>query len=242
MMEPKETTAIVERSDEELLTPAQRELEVARALVISTPEQEIDAGAKLRAIATRRRDLEAERLSMTRPLDESKSRIMAKYRGPLSLLDEAQTLYERAIAAHRRKVAQEKAAAQARMEEQARAERERLAKQAAAAEAKGKVERAEVLRETAAAVPSSFIPPPSPRADGVATGEKFSAQVEDLQAVIAFALGIDVELLRNAQAPFRHWVTVDEAAIRAYARSAKRAFSVPGCALMIGDRVSTRSL
>lgn len=133
---------------------AQRMLIEAQAYVIDCPELAEAAADDLGSIKARIKALTDERMAMTRPLDESKKRIMDLFRRPLELLEQAEGCYKRAIgdwqAKERARLeaerkAQEEAARKAReaLEAQQREEQARL--QAEADEA------AQKAREAAAA-------------------------------------------------------------------------------------------
>lgn len=110
-----------------------------------------------------------------------------------------------------------KAAAEARRlqaiaDADARKTREKLEAQAERAEAKGRDERAEQLREQAATViaPTVMVPVAAPKVDGLSTRKTWKARVVDANAVP------------------REWLVVDEAALNAFARSTKGLKRVSG--------------
>ena len=110
-----------------------------------------------------------------------------------------------------------KAAAEARRlqaiaDEEARKAREKLEAQAARAEAKGRDEKAEALREQAATTiaPTVMVPVAAPKVDGLSTRKTWKARVVNPKAVP------------------REWLVVDEAALNAFARSTKGLKRVAG--------------
>lgn len=112
--------------------------DLALHLQIDSPQALDVAGDELRRLVQRKKDIEELRLSLTRPLDESKRRIMDMFRGPTERLAEAENLLRRGIVqyqtAEREKAERERREAEAR----ARAERERLERERAAAEAEAR--------------------------------------------------------------------------------------------------------
>lgn len=128
---------------------ADKAYSIALAVKIDSPEMYGIAGEELRGIVTRRKDIEALRLSLTRPLDESKKRIMAMFKLPQDRLGQAESLLRDEMTAYQR-AEREKAESERReAEARARAEREaaeRAQREAAEAERKAAAE-AEAARK-----------------------------------------------------------------------------------------------
>lgn len=118
----------------------------ALAVEIDSPEMFQTAGAELQAIKSRAKQIEELRLSLTRPLDESKRRIMDLFRQPLARLDEAEQLIRRGMLTFQQEERRKQEEARRAAEEAARAERERLA-----AEQREREEAARKAREEAEA-------------------------------------------------------------------------------------------
>lgn len=120
--------------------------DVAQAYVIDSPEMYQAAGDELRDIATKAKQIEETRLSLTRPLDESKRRIMDLFRVPLDRLQQAEQVLRSAMLTWKKaedaRIAREREAA----ERAAREERERLAREQAEREAAAAAARAEAAR------------------------------------------------------------------------------------------------
>lgn len=120
--------------------------ELALAIKIDSPETLNIASTELRSIAERRKQMEELRLSLTRPLDESKRRIMDLFRVPTDRLLEAEGLLRKEVGDYQRqereRIERERQAAEAR----ARAESERLERERRAAEAEERRIRAEQER------------------------------------------------------------------------------------------------
>lgn len=116
---------------------------------IALPEQYTGAAEHLKLIKTRYDELEELRKSMTRPLDDSKKRIMDFFRRPLEALTNAENLIKRAMLTWQQTQEQIRRAEEARLAEIQRKEAEKLTERARKAEEAGKTERAEELRQQA---------------------------------------------------------------------------------------------
>lgn len=113
--------------------------QVALAYTVDSPEMYALATDELRNIATRKAQLNDTRLSLTRPLDESKKRIMDLFRAPLEKLDEADRVLRGAALDYKRAEDEKARQAQLEAERKAREERERIeAKRREAEEAERK--------------------------------------------------------------------------------------------------------
>lgn len=113
---------------------AQTMLSAARDFRVTTAAEYTSAGDELKRIKAKAKELETQRVGMTRPLDETKKRIMDWFREPLAFLEDAERAIKRAIGdydAEQRRLRQEAERAAA---EAARKERERMEAEAAKAE------------------------------------------------------------------------------------------------------------
>lgn len=102
---------------------------MAQAYVIDSPAMYKAAADELRDIATKARQIEETRLSITRPIDESKKRIMDLFRPPLDRLNQADSMLRTAMLDWKR--AEDKRIAREREEAErvAREERERMVRE-----------------------------------------------------------------------------------------------------------------
>lgn len=233
---------------------AQRILTVAESYTIDSREMFELAGAELRTISTRRKAIEEERLKITRPIDESKKRVMEFFRAPLEILDQAERLLKGELAkfetAERQRIAAERAEAE-RVARAEREEAERVAREAReraeaerreaarlAAEARSEAEqkaaqeaaaRAEAAAEQAAeadavAETAAVAPPPA-----IVTEAPKAAGVSFRTTYKARVVDRDVFLahaLQNAER--RSLLSIDESALNALARAFKGALQIPG--------------
>lgn len=112
--------------------------ELALALEIDSPDALDIAGEELRRIVARKKEIEELRLSLTRPIDEAKKRIMDLFRAPTDRLAEAEGLLRKGIVTYQVKEREEADRKRREAEAAARAERERLEREQAAAEAEAR--------------------------------------------------------------------------------------------------------
>jgi membrane protein involved in colicin uptake len=123
---------------------------IALAYDIDSPEIFEAAGDELRAIATKRKEIEETRMTLTRPLDESKRRIMDLFRVPIDRLTDAETKLRKGMLTYQQ--SEREKAYKARREAEAVAAREREQLERAAresAEAARKAQEAAAVAEAA---------------------------------------------------------------------------------------------
>lgn len=118
----QQAKALVAVRDQE----AQQVLTVAKAIVITTPEQYQDAAQVFTQIKQKIKDLEAQRTSITGPINASLKTINDMFRRPKEALEAALSYYERPMAAFQREERRKRNEA----EEKARLERETLEREA----------------------------------------------------------------------------------------------------------------
>lgn len=109
--------------------------ELATQLHIESPAELDVAGDELRRLVARKKDIEELRLSLTRPIDEAKKRIMDLFRVPTDRLAEAEGMLRKSIVTYQSAEREKAEKARREAEAAARAERERLERERAAAEA-----------------------------------------------------------------------------------------------------------
>ena len=125
--------------------------------IVSTEAYEFSA-EDLKKIKTKYKELDDMRKSLTKPLDESKKRIMEFFKAPLTLLGSAETAIKSAMLKWQQEQERLRREEEARLAEAQRKEAERLARLAEAAEKRGDEKKAEEFKGreaiTKAAVPS----------------------------------------------------------------------------------------
>ena len=119
---------------------------------ITTPEVYSGAGGDLKIVKSKIKELDELRKSLTKPLDESKKRIMEFFNKPLDILQKAESHIATAMLNWQREQEKLRQAEINRLAELQRKETERLAKLAAAAEKRGDVAKAEEFQGRAAVV------------------------------------------------------------------------------------------
>jgi DNA repair exonuclease SbcCD ATPase subunit len=105
---------------------ADRTLETANEFVIDSDVMYGLAADELKEIKAKKDNLNKTRLSITRPMDEAKKRIMDLFKSPIDVLEKAEKTIEKAMLdyqAEKRRIAQEQ---QRQLEEAARQEQQRL--------------------------------------------------------------------------------------------------------------------
>lgn len=168
-------------------TQAQSALAVIESLTIDSDLMFETAGEELRAIKTRLSTLEAARLNITRPMDAAKKAVMDLFKGPVALLEKAEGTLKTKMLAYSQEQARKRAEEQAERERLARLERERLEREAAALAAAGKAEEAAVKQEVAQMVTAPVAAEaPKPKAAGISTVERWTFEVKDKAAMIAY--------------------------------------------------------
>lgn len=221
------------------LTGGQAALAMSENYVVCDAESYEMAGGEVRRIAGVVKKLEELRLTITRPMDEAKARVMNLFRGPIDQYAAARAAIEGKMLAFRR---EEEAERRRREDEQRRlaAEEQRqreaaLLRQAEEAQAAGDSERAQRALEEAATPPP---PPPvvvqaAPKAAGISTRAVWRAECTDLDALIkAAAAGHQLA---------RACLVADPKVLGAQARALKDGFKVPGIRVWSEETVAARS-
>jgi rubrerythrin len=142
-----------------------------KAIIIKSNVDYERVGEELKQIKTLFNALENERKSATKPLDEAKKKIMDWFRQPSEKLTIAEANRKRAMIGYQQEQEKKRREEEARLAELQRKEAERLAKKAAEAEAKGRTEKAEELRQQAqeASTIAPIVPPKVEKINGIKT-------------------------------------------------------------------------
>lgn len=246
----QQTLTVATPDDATLVAPARAMLDAARDFEIDSPALEAEAIAELSRIAATRNRLTEERLAITRPLDESKKLVMAKYAIPLGALEEADGYLRRSLLSYRKRLEAQRAEQQRIADEAARKERERieaearkadeaaaaLRAKAAAEEEAGNAKKAAKLAEQAAAkedtattlasaaafVPTVVIAAPAPAAKGASTVKRRVTRCTDKLALLAFVV---------ANPQYENLVDVNSKALGDLGKALGAAFNIPGCSV-----------
>lgn len=215
-------------------------VEIATDFKIETAEDAAVAGEQLSAIAKFRKRADERRLEHTRPLDDAKTNIIDKYRGPLSKAEEAEKALRAALTTWTLAEQQRAREEQLRRDAALAAERDRLAKVAEAERAKaeqaktdrGRVAaevRSEVAEAQAAAVDlaGSMAKPASTAVKGFSLRKNWVAEPikSDADAIL--------EIVRRAAAAenpamFTQFLKLDTTKIGKVAKALEDNADIPG--------------
>lgn len=146
-----------EKAMEEAMSKEGQEItKTAKGMLVEWQGKEIleqgdynQAGETIKKVKGWKKLLEDQRMSLTRPLDESKKRIIQLFSQPILVLENIKKTIDQAMFQYEHKKEMERKAEEARLEEIAKREADRLAKRAEKAEEKGQEEKAEELKQQA---------------------------------------------------------------------------------------------
>lgn len=133
----------IPRPSQVMVSDAQTMLAAARAFRVTSPELNVEAQQARQRINTRIKELTAQRVDLTRPLDEAKRKIMDLFDAPLDALEDAKKACDAQIVSWANQVEQERREAQRRAQEAADRERRRLEAEAAERRQKAEAEQRE---------------------------------------------------------------------------------------------------
>lgn len=230
----------------ELVATAQRTLATAQSFRIESAVHYAQAAGELQTIKGRLKALEDQRKELTKPLDESKKKIMELFRGPSELLLGAESAYKISLIAYDYVQGRQRKAEEDRLREIVRKEQERIAAEARKAEAVAREKQAELERKAEAAR----------KAGDEALAAKLAAKSEaiaDKAADKVAALNMRAETMPtpivtrevkkvaglsmrtvyrarvvNAAIVPREWLIVNEAALLKFAEATQGVAPVPG--------------
>lgn len=187
--------------------------------------------AKIKAVAKK---IDADRKELTKPLDDEKSKVMDYVRPYTSALERAEAEFKRALLAYEQEQSRKRQLAEAEEAERLRKQQEALAKRAEKAEAGGHEEKAETLRDQAAA--AVYVAPPPvaapPKVSGLSSRKTYSVEVANLMEL--------VKAVAEGRAPLKY-LSADMKVLNTIAGAMKEDFSVPGVKLVVGASMSVRA-
>ena len=186
-------------------------LDKAKAVVIKSQQDYDGAGALLQEVARRQKIVEVEYKTISVPLNIARKALTALFKPPREYLAQAKTLLSDGRAGYEEEQKRIERAAQAKLDAEARKKKEALEKRAKAAEAKGKPEKAELLREEKEITVATVAAPRVQKTEGI------SATYYSYSAVV-----INEDLLP------RKFMMPDQTALNKEAEVTKEAFNVPG--------------
>jgi len=203
----------------------------ARVFRVVTQEQYSGAGEKLKAIKGLMQKVNATFDPIISKAYAAHREAVAQKKNHEGPLIEAEGIYKRGMLGFQQEQERIRREEQARLDELARKERERLEARAAAAEAKGKAEKAEELRNQAATVPAPVVQIETPKVSGVSTREVHKAVVTDLKDLLQGV--IDGKVPEGA-------VLANEPFLNAQARLQKSSLNYPGVKVVTEQILSSR--
>lgn len=183
-----------------MMQNAQRTLIIMRDFKIDSPMMYAQAGEELKGIKGKQKALDEDRKSITKPLDEVKKSIMAKYEEPTRILNEAEAVLKGSMLAYSNEQERQRRLEQAKLDEAARVERERLAAEAAQREAEAKAafdagnaveaeriaSEAAALQATASMTTAPVVAQSVEKVSGISTRTNWKAEVTDMLALVKF--------------------------------------------------------
>lgn len=209
------TTAIIPVSaDDPRVRPVAKEVATLTEQVETfevTTAADFERGAEiLKAIKAALNSTEEQRKEITQPLDASKKRVMDLFRPFTDSLAAAERKLKQRLVSWKNeqdRIAREEAR---KADEKARKDREKLEKQAADAEAAGRTERADALRDRAVSIVAAVPITEAPRVSGISTRKIYKFRIVDASKV-----------------PDQYKV-IDEKRIGAVVRALKTDANIPG--------------
>lgn len=196
--------------------------------IVTAPEY-VEGGTVLKRIKTKMKELKELRQSMTRPIDETKRRILALFSEPEGQLADAEQVIKGAMLSYQNEQERIRAAEEARLRDLAEQERLKLLERAKKAAEKGKEEKAADLEEQAETLPVPIVTSAQPKVEGISTRVTWHAEVLDKDMLIkAVAEGKVPSIVLEPN------MTI----LNQQARALKEALNYPGVAAMSDQTVA----
>jgi poly-D-alanine transfer protein DltD len=212
----------------EIVTPEVQEntqkaltvLDQANTLMISTMDDYRIAQGLMKTVKERIKELTYTRMAQTRPLDESKNKIIAFFSAPLEKLEKAKNYLNKIMVNFTEEQEAKRREEERRLQEEARKRAEYDAiRQALDAEAAGETQEAEQILQEPVYVPPIKVNSTVPKSKESHVRETWSCEVVDLKAL--------VKAIAEGKAPLQA-VEADMAFLNGQARSYKQALNIPG--------------
>lgn len=216
----------------ELKEEAQLLLSQAQSYEISSPEMYEAAAEDLRSIVTKKKDLDAQRKKITKPLDEAKAAVMDLFKPPIDFLTKAEGILKRGLSAWDEEQERIRRQKEAEAAEALRKEREALEKKAEKMAAKGQVEKAAETLAQSMSMPTAVVAPEPERAAGISFRDNWKAEVTDLRAL--------VEAVAAGKVPLRA-LEASEKFLGAQAKALREEMNYPGVRVYKDRVVAARS-
>lgn len=222
MSQPETTTLPALPQAEALQKEVAPVVAAARELVVDSDMMFEEAGEELKSIKAKAKTLEERRMAITRPLDAAKKSAMDLFRAPLESLNEAEGIIKRSMLTYSNEQERIRREEQRKVDEANRREQERIQREAEEARQSGDEATAQVLESTSHAMTAAEpVARAAPRASGIATTTRWSAEVEDKRAFIDFCL-------TEAGAQYFDALTIDMKPLNQMAVALKDKMKIPG--------------
>ena len=230
--DPMTITVGVSPQQQEQMTSAQNYFVSAQEFTVDSNASFEVAADELKAIKSKIKELDSDRKAITKPLDETKKRIMDLYRKPLAFLTQAETYLKRSMLSFQQEQEKLRRAEEAKRQELARKEQERLQKRADQAAASGKSEKAEMLQEQADTVPTPMVYASKPQTSGISTRKTWYAEVTDSKALLQAVL--------DGRAPISV-VSINMQVLNKMAVALKNEMNYPGVVAKVKEDIAART-
>jgi hypothetical protein len=207
-------------------------LSTADSLEIKNAEEMAASGVMLQTIKGRQKALADARLSITRPMDAAKKRVMELFQPAVDRLAKAETTIKGAVLTYTREQERLRREAQAELDAAAERTRTQLIEQAETHDETGRHSRAETLRERADTVQAPTVAPAEVPRGAVHVRVTWKAEVTDLQALArAYAEG-----QRSVELILPNMPVLNE-----LARTLKGDLTIPGVEAVAEEGVTARA-
>lgn len=216
----------VETSSKDVVVLAEK----TNQLKINNQDDYNSANDLLKTVKSRFKELETQRKEITKPLDDAKKAVLSLFNKPLEILENAEKFIKRHMIGYteeQERIAREEARKlQELADKEAERQRKLLDAKIERAEASGKEEKAEMLKEQKEEIVPTFVPYVAPAIEtpkGVSYKLKWSATV------------IDENLVP------REYLIVNQKALDSIAQSTKGTINIPGVKFTSEKILSSRS-
>ncbi len=203
----------------------------AEALTITTAQEMGASGEFLKDIKGRQKALSDLRLSITRPMDAAKKRVMELFQPAVDRLATAERTVKGAVLTYSQEQERLRREAQAKLDAEAEREREHLRKQAEGHRETGREGRAETLEHRADTVQAPTVAPAETPRGAVHIRTNWHAEVTDLAAL--------AKACAEGRAPLE-LIQPDMAFLNAQARTFKDKLAIPGVKAVAEEGVTAR--
>lgn len=207
-------------------------LTAAQAFRITTADQFIESGDKLKGIKALSKKIDDTFDPHIKRAFEAHRSLVAEKKTHQGPLQTAEALIKRQIMSYQQDEERKRRELEAQAQEAARKEREKLEARAAKAEASGKTEKAEALQMAAASVVTPIIANTTPRVSGISTRTTYRAEVVDKMELVKAVAAGTVPLAA---------LDVNTAYLNGQARLNKESLAYPGVKVVQETGIASRS-